>query len=71
MYNQLEWKRTKEDGMPIYKAGTEYNNFEIRSWPYDESGEGRFQVCMNDFHKHNCKTLSEAKDSCEELERFS
>ncbi len=52
-------------------ASTEYNSFEIRSWPYDESGEGRFQVCMNDYDKGNCKTLQEAKDHAEELEWYA
>ena len=66
----LEWTKSKADGMPINKAKTEYNEFEIRSWPYDESGDGRFQVCMNGYDKGNCKTLTEAKEYAEELEKF-
>jgi len=63
---QLTWKRTKEDGMPIYRAKDEYHSYEIRSWPYDESGDGKFQLCKDDMDKGNHKTLADAKEFAEQ-----
>jgi len=61
----IEWKRKKCDGMMIYFGKHEYSTYEIRSWPYDESGEGRYQLCVDDYHKGHCKTLAECKDWAE------
>ena len=61
----LDWKRTLSTDCTIYNASDEYDTFEIRSWPYDESGEGRFQVCENEYHYCNTHTLREAKEICE------
>ena len=62
----LEWKRSKVDGIIIYEAKDEYNSFEIRSWPYDESGEGRFQLCADGYHKGQFHKLREAKYCAEQ-----
>jgi hypothetical protein len=61
----INWKRTKIDGMPIYTAKCDYYEYEIRSWPYDESGNGRFQLCIDGYCKGNFKTLTEAKEITE------
>jgi hypothetical protein len=62
----LNWKRSKSDGMTIYNAKDEYHSYEIRSWPYDESGDGKFQLCKDDFDKGHHKTLGEAKEFAEQ-----
>ena len=59
------WNIQKNDGMMIYKANDEYNEYVIRSWPYDESDEGKFQLCVDGFHKGNFKTLKSAKEFIE------
>ena len=51
--------------MPVYTAKCDYYEYEIHSWPYDESGEGRFQLCIDGYHKDNFKTLREAKEMAE------
>ena len=61
----LTWKRAKIDDMQVYTASDEYNTYEIRSWPYDESGDGRFQLCRSGYHVANCSTLTEAKQYAE------
>ena len=61
----LTWKRTKFDGIFVYNAQDEYDSYEIRSWAYDESGEGRFQLCKNGYHVANFKTLTDAKNFAE------
>ena len=63
----MNWECTKVDGIPIYRASNDYWKFEIRTWPYDESGEGRFQLCKDDYHVANFKTLNEAKDMADVL----
>jgi len=65
------WKRNKVDDVPIYTATSGYDDFEIRSWPYDESGEGRFQLCHNGYNAGNFKTLKEAKSFVEEGYRWT
>lgn len=65
----MNWKRKKIDGIVIRTSKNEYGDFfEIRSWPYDESGEGRFQLCKNDFHKGKFKTLKDAKSFVENFD---
>ena len=61
----LTWKQQKNHGMPVYTAKCDYYEYEIHSWPYDESGEGRFQLCIDGYHKDNFKTLREAKEMAE------
>jgi hypothetical protein len=61
----LTWKKQKAEDMPIYTAKDQYSNYEIRSWPYDESGEGRFQACKDGYHKGNFERLADAKDYLE------
>ena len=59
----LTWNSSKSDGMMIYNSKDDYLEYEIRGWPYDESGEGRFQLCVHEFHRGNFKTLKEAKEA--------
>ena len=68
--SDLNWKRSKLDGIIIYTAKTEFNNYEIRNWGIDESGDGKYQVCINDYHKENFHTLNESKDYCDECSKF-
>jgi len=64
---KLTWTKTKCDGISIYSANDEYNNFEIRSWGYGgvDHDEGTFQLCVDGYHKGNFKTLAESKDAAE------
>lgn len=55
------WKYKKVDQMPVYTGHDEHSEYEIRSWPYDESGEGKIQLCVDGYHKGNFKTMKEAK----------
>ena len=57
----IKWEQQKIDGMMIYFGKDDYSTYEIRSWPYDESGDGKFQLCKNGYHEGNFKTLREAK----------
>lgn len=63
------WTRQKIDGMTCYFSKATFNGsvyeYEIRSWPYDESGDGRFQLCIDGYHRGNYKTLTEAKQYAE------
>jgi hypothetical protein len=61
----IDWKRQILSDVTLYTGSDGFNDYEIRSWPTDESGEGRFQLCVDDYHKANFKTLKEAKKFAE------
>ena len=57
----IDWKKEILSDVILYTGNDGFNAYKIRSWPIDESGQGRFQLCIDDYHKGNFKTLKEAK----------
>ena len=62
----MNWKREKIDLMNIYFASNEWHKFEIRNWIIDESGQGKYQLCIDGYDKGHFHLLREAKQFAEE-----
>lgn len=62
----MNWKRKKIDMMNIYFASNDWHKFEIRNWEIDESGEGKFQLCIDGYDKGHFHLLREAKQFAKE-----